>query len=80
MFDFIAVSGTTEDRVTEYVDHLHEHFLEPVVRRGRYLAPQQPGYSVAMKPETLEAYRYPDGPVWQDEKTKPAVPVARPQS
>lgn len=81
MFDFIAVSGTTDGRVTEYVDHLHEHFLEPVVvRRGRYLAPQKPGYSVAMKPETLSAYRYPDGPVWQDEKTKPAVPVTRPQS
>lgn len=77
MFDFIAVSGTAEGRVTEYVDHLHEHFLEPVVvRRGRYLAPQAPGYSVAMKPETLAAYRYPGGPVWQQEGTEPPAPAA----
>ena len=40
MFDYVAVSGTTDDRVIEYVDHLHEHFVDPVVvRDGRYLAP-----------------------------------------
>ncbi|CAA9587689.1 MAG: L-fuconate dehydratase [uncultured Truepera sp.] len=76
-FDFIAVSGTLDGRVTEYVDHLHEHFLEPVVvRRGRYLAPQGPGYSIAMKPETLSAYRYPDGPMWREEATEPPTSAA----
>jgi L-fuconate dehydratase len=65
MFDFVAVSGQIEDRVIEYVDHLHEHFLDPVVvENGRYLAPRAPGFSAAMRPETLVAYAYPDGPVW----------------
>ena len=46
MFDYIAVSGRMDDRVTEFVDHLHEHFVDPVViRRGRYMAPTAPGYS-----------------------------------
>ncbi len=65
MFDYLAVSGRMDDRVTEFVDHLHEHFVDPVViRRGRYIAPHAPGYSSRMKHESLEAYRYPDGPVW----------------
>jgi L-fuconate dehydratase len=65
MFDYIAVSGRMDDRVTEFVDHLHEHFIDPVVmRRGRYLAPAAPGYSSAIKPETRMAYRYPDGAAW----------------
>jgi len=67
MFDFIAVSGTMEGRVIEFVDHLHEHFEEPVtVRRGRYLAPTKPGYSITIKPASREAYRFPDGAVWRD--------------
>jgi L-fuconate dehydratase len=65
MWDFLAVSGRMDDRVTEFVDHLHEHFVDPVViRRGRYLAPSAPGYSSAIKPESRDAYRYPGGPVW----------------
>jgi L-fuconate dehydratase len=65
MWDYMAVSGRMDDRVTEFVDHLHEHFVDPVVvRRGRYLAPSAPGYSSAIKRESREAYRYPDGPVW----------------
>ena len=65
MFDFVAVSGQLEDRVIEYVDHLHEHFVDPaVVENGRYLAPRAPGFSATMRPETLVAYAYPDGPVW----------------
>ena len=65
MFDFVAVSGTTQDRVLEYVDHLHEHFVDPVrVRQGRYLAPSAPGLSAEMHPESLEKYAYPNGPVW----------------
>ncbi|HYT76505.1 MAG TPA: L-fuconate dehydratase [Vicinamibacterales bacterium] len=65
MWDYIAVSGRMDDRVTEFVDHLHEHFVDPVViRRGRYMAPMSPGYSSTIKPESRQAYRYPDGPIW----------------
>ncbi|MGW2912983.1 L-fuconate dehydratase [Streptomyces asoensis] len=65
MFDYLALSGTTEDRVIEYVDHLHEHFTEPVViRDGHYTAPLAPGFSAAMHPESLAEYRYPDGAFW----------------
>ncbi|MNR08629.1 L-fuconate dehydratase [compost metagenome] len=67
LFDYIAVSASLHNRVLEYVDHLHEHFLDPVViRRGRYMPPQRPGYSIEMTAETLERYQYPDGPVWVD--------------
>lgn len=66
-FDYLRASATLEDRVTEFVDHLHEHFVDPVrIRRGRYLLPEQPGYSAEIKAETLEEYRFPDGPVWKD--------------
>jgi L-fuconate dehydratase len=66
MWDYIAVSGTMENRVIEYVDHLHEHFEEPVVmKHGRYMAPTQPGYSITIKPESRERYRFPDGEVWK---------------
>jgi L-fuconate dehydratase len=65
MFDFVAVSGTTQDRVIEYVDHLHEHFVSPaVVKEGRYVAPLSPGYSAEMLPETLQHYVFPHGSVW----------------
>jgi L-fuconate dehydratase len=65
MFDFIAVTGTMEGRVIEYVDHLHEHFEEPVmIRHGRYMPPTRPGYSITMKPASRIAYSYPGGEVW----------------
>ena len=65
MFDFIAVTGTMDGRVTEFVDHLHEHFEEPVViRRARYMPPSGPGYSITIKPESRFQYRFPDGPIW----------------
>ncbi|MDB1089805.1 enolase C-terminal domain-like protein [Streptomyces sp. ACA25] len=65
MFDFLAVSGSTDNRVIEYVDHLHEHFIDPVtVRRGHYLPPSAPGFSAALRPETLARYAYPDGTFW----------------
>ena len=67
LFDYIAVSASLENRVVEYVDHLHEHFLHPVcIRGGCYLPPEKPGYSITMHPESLEKYAYPDGPVWRD--------------
>jgi L-fuconate dehydratase len=66
MFDYLAVSGSTEDRVIEYVDHLHEHFTDPVrVRGGHYLAPEAPGMSAEIRPESLAEYAYPDGPAWR---------------
>jgi L-fuconate dehydratase len=69
MFDYVAVSGTMDDRVIEYVDHLHEHFADPVViRDGRYVAPSTPGFSATMLPDSLAEYAYPDGPVWQAER------------
>ncbi|MDF0489318.1 L-fuconate dehydratase [Sphingomonas sp. H39-1-10] len=59
MIDYVAVSGTREGRVIEYVDHLHEHFLDPcVIRDAAYLPPTRPGFSIEMKPETLARYRF----------------------
>ena len=61
-----AVSGAREDRVCEYVDHLHEHFTDPCrIRRGRYLAPEKPGYSTEMTSASLADYAFPGGRVWQ---------------
>ncbi|KJS54567.1 hypothetical protein VM98_18270 [Streptomyces rubellomurinus subsp. indigoferus] len=62
MFDYVALSGTTEDRVIEYVDHLHQHFVDPVrIGDGHYLAPTEPGFSAAMHRAAIDTYRYPDG-------------------
>jgi L-fuconate dehydratase len=65
IFDYIAVSASLEDRIVEYVDHLHEHFLNPVVvRGGRYMPPTAPGFSITMRPESLAEYAYPEGAAW----------------
>jgi L-fuconate dehydratase len=65
MFDFLRVSTTMHDRVIEYVDHLHEHFIDPVaIRNGRYLPPKKPGYSIEIYPESLSRFAFPDGEVW----------------
>jgi L-fuconate dehydratase len=70
MVDYLRVSGSMDNRVIEYVDHLHEHFVHPVVMRGgRYMPPVAPGYSATMYPESLESHTYPTGSVW-------AAPVA----
>jgi len=69
MIDFIAISGSTENRIIEYVDHLHEHFYDPVtIKNGHYMPPSMAGYSITMKPESITAYSFPDGPVWQSER------------
>lgn len=66
-FDYLRASGTMENRVTEFVDHLHEHFVDPVrIRNAHYLLPEKPGYSIEIYPETLRDYSYPDGRVWRD--------------
>ena len=65
VIDYVCVSGSLDGRVIEYVDHLHEHFVDPVViRDARYVVPTRPGYSAEMLPESLDRYRYPDGAEW----------------
>ncbi|HET8726930.1 MAG TPA: L-fuconate dehydratase [Alphaproteobacteria bacterium] len=65
LIDYICVSGSLENRVVEFVDHLHEHFVDPVrMRDGRYMPPVAPGYSIEMKPESLNAHEFPTGGVW----------------
>jgi L-fuconate dehydratase len=64
-FDFIGVSGSLKDVLVEYVDHLHEHFVDPVrTSTGRYLLPDQPGYSAEIRRKSLEAFTFPDGSEW----------------
>lgn len=66
IIDFIVVSGTWENRVTEFVDHLHEHFEDPCrISNGRYVAPKKPGYSTQMKEESRQQYSFPDGSMWK---------------
>ncbi|HEV7763649.1 MAG TPA: L-fuconate dehydratase [Thermoanaerobaculia bacterium] len=70
IFDYIAIGGSLENRVCEYVDHLHEHFVDPcIVSNARYVAPTRPGYSITMKPESLDAYEFPAGRVWRNLRT-----------
>jgi L-fuconate dehydratase len=71
VFDYLRVSTTMENRVIEYVDHLHEHFLDPVViRNGRYMLPNKPGYSIEMYPESLERYAFPEGEAWSTDRDR----------
>jgi len=73
-FDYISVSRSLENRVIEYVDHLHEHFVDPVrIRHGRYLLPETPGYSIEIYPESLVRYRFPDGAEWQEDSALEAT-------
>ncbi|GAA0931569.1 enolase C-terminal domain-like protein [Virgisporangium aurantiacum] len=66
IFDFLRVGTSLDGRMVEYVDHLHEHFVDPVsVRGGRYLLPTAPGYSVAMKPSSVAEFSFPEGPAWR---------------
>jgi L-fuconate dehydratase len=65
IIDYIAISGSMENRVIEYVDHLHEHFHEPVIiQNGAYMPPQLPGFSITMKSSSLEDYSFPNGEIW----------------
>ena len=65
-FDYLRVSCSMEDRVIEFVDHLHEHFLDPVrIVRGRYQLPTRPGYSIEMKPESLAEFNFASGSAWR---------------
>ena len=66
IFDYIAVSGSLEDRLCEYVDHLHEHFVDPcIAKNARYVTPLRPGYSIDIKPQSIAEYEFPTGRIWQ---------------
>jgi L-fuconate dehydratase len=65
MFDYACITGSMDNRMIEYVDHLHEHFEDPViVEDGRYRAPDRPGYSITMKKASRESFAYPNGDAW----------------
>ncbi|HVI91018.1 MAG TPA: L-fuconate dehydratase [Dongiaceae bacterium] len=65
MIDYVCISASTENRVLEFVDHLHEHFIDPVVMRdGHYMPPKLPGYSITMKPASLDEFEYGKGKAW----------------
>jgi L-fuconate dehydratase len=64
--DYLCISGSLDDRMLEYVSHLHEHFVYPVeVTNGAYRIPHAPGYSIEMHQESLDTYRFPDGSYWR---------------
>jgi L-fuconate dehydratase len=66
VFDYLRVGTSLEGRMVEYVDHLHEHFTDPVrTRGGRYLLPSEPGYSATMKPASIAEFSFPEGPAWR---------------
>jgi L-fuconate dehydratase len=74
IFDYVAVGARLDGRMCEYVDHLHEHFVDPCrLAAGRYVAPERPGFSIEMRPDSLAAYSYPDGPVWRQIMAAPST-------
>lgn len=71
MIDYVCISGTTENRVIEYVDHLHEHFTHPVIMKdGAYCAPKAPGYSITMHNDSLDTFEFPTGSAWKKKITQ----------
>ena len=65
IFDYVCVSGAIEGRFIEYVNHLHEHFLDPVeMVNGRYVAPWAPGYRITMKHGSLRCFAFPVAEAW----------------
>jgi L-fuconate dehydratase len=73
IFDYIRVGASLDNRILEYVDHLHEHFVDPVrIKDGRYMPPERPGYSIEMYPESLETFEFSTGSAWAaQERTRP---------
>ena len=66
MADYVAISGRMDDRSIEYVDHLHQHFIDPVrIRNGRYLVPELPGFSAEMRPASISEFQFPNGSAWR---------------
>ena len=74
MFDYLRVSASMENRMIEFVDHLHEHFTDPVrIQNGHYMVPERPGYSIEMWEETLEDYNFRDGKIWNEVRSPSKV-------
>ena len=66
LIDYVCVSGSQENRMIEFADHLHEHFKNPVVvRGGRYMAPSAAGFSIEMLPASLDSFEFPGGSEWK---------------
>jgi L-fuconate dehydratase len=66
IIDYLCVSGSLEDRTTEFADHLHEHFVHPAtVRNGAYVVPESAGFSIEMHPESIERLTFPNGAEWR---------------
>jgi len=64
-FDQLAVSPVGERAIVEYVEHLHEHFADPVhIEGGSYMLPRRPGFSAELLPESLSRFQYPGGEEW----------------
>jgi len=77
IFDYVAVSGSLDSRVAEYVDHLHEHFVDPcVVVDGHYVLPEVPGYGARMVGESVARYAFPDGAYWRSRAVAPSMRVS----
>lgn len=67
IIDYLCISGSLAHRVIEYVDHLQEHFLTPVlIKNAHYQVPTVPGYSITMKQESIKHYEFPNGAVWKN--------------
>ncbi len=74
IFDYICVSASLKNRVLEYVDHLHEHFVDPVrIKNGHYVAPKAPGYSITMRAESLAEFEFPHGKAWASRNSPPLL-------
>jgi L-fuconate dehydratase len=78
IIDYVCISTSLKDRVLEFVDHLHEHFVDPVVmRNGRYIAPQAAGYSITMFPKSIADHEFPTGAVWIEELKERSAKAAK---
>jgi L-fuconate dehydratase len=77
IFDYVAVSGSLDNRVAEYVDHLHEHFVDPcIVEHGHYVLPEAPGYGARMVGESVARFGYPAGDYWRSRADVPSMRVS----
>jgi L-fuconate dehydratase len=67
--DYICISGSLENRYVEYVDHLHEHFDDPIRMKGdRFLLPEKPGYSTKILGPSIEKFAFPNGSYWKGDQ------------
>ena len=74
MIDYLCISGSMENRIIEYVDHLHEHFIDPVIiKNGNYLPPSLPGYSIEIKKDSLKLFDFNTGAVWKKRKIRDKI-------